>query len=92
MDELKPCPFCGNPAVMHETEFMSEYVKNESEIPKDARIIKTTKYPTGNWYIEFRRKAFVPQCSVTSCLGRTRKLFDRKEDAIEVWNRRIEND
>ena len=91
MTKLKPCPFCGSPAVMHETEFLSEYAKDGAEIPSDARVIKTTKFPDGHGYTEFRRRAFVPQCSVTCCIGRTRKMFERKADAIYVWNRRADN-
>lgn len=88
MIELKPCPFCGSPAVMHETEFPPESTKDGADIPRDARVIKTIKFPDGHSYMEFRRRAFVPQCSVTCCVGRTRKMFEWKADAIYVWNRR----
>lgn len=88
MANLNSCPFCGGNAIMHKAEFPSECVQYKKEIPKGARIIRSVKYPSGKTYYEFRAQAFIPQCSDSKCLGRSRKMFKTEEEAIEAWNRR----
>lgn len=94
MAELKPCPFCGSDAVMHYAEFISEYCSSDDKLPKDARIIREYRTATAvnakekSWTIEFRRRAYVPQCSDSSCVGRCTKMYKTAEDATAAWNRR----
>ena len=91
MAELKPCPFCGGEAIMHIGEYPSQLVRYKKEIPKGARYIRSTSYPSGNTWHEYRMPAFIPQCVDTKCIGRVRRLFETKVEAIEAWNRRAED-
>ena len=88
MAELKPCPFCGGEAFMHLGEFQPKSVRNKKEMPKGARLIRKSTYPSGETYYEYRAKAFIPRCLDTTCLGRTYRLFETAEQAEEAWNRR----
>ena len=88
---LKPCPFCGLEARMHYALFIAEYAYADDNIPKDARIIREYRNPgEKRWRVEFRRRAFVPQCSDPSCIGRSQKMFKTEKEATEAWNRRDE--
>lgn len=88
---LKPCPFCGGEAVMHERfDSISKYVHKKAEIPKNAKFLRSTKYASGVLYYEYREKVFIPQCCDTSCIGRSQRMFKSEEDAVEAWNRRAE--
>lgn len=73
---------------MHLGEFQQKSVKHKKEIPKGARIIRKTTYPSGETFYTFRQKAFIPRCMDTSCLGRTYRLYETAERAEEAWNRR----
>ena len=88
MAELKPCPFCGGDAFMRLSEFPTKNCKHKKEMPKDARLIKKSTYPSGTTFYEYRQKAYVPQCLDTSCLGRVYHLFETAQQAAEAWNRR----
>jgi hypothetical protein len=90
--ELKPCPFCGSAGTIHVTEYDMEYTGNQKEIPKGSRFIRATTYPDGHTCFEYRRKAYVPQCSRTECIGRVRKLFKTEKEAVEAWNRRVKDE
>ena len=86
---LKLCPFCGETGAIHETYFQPELAESEDDVPKDAQVLREVRYSSGKWYIEFRRKAYKPQCIDPSCIGRTNKLYRTKEEAISAWNRRM---
>ena len=88
MAELKPCPFCGGEAFMRLGEFPAKSCAHKKEMPKDARFIRKSTYPSGATYYEYRQKAFIPQCLDTKCLGRTYRLFETAGEAEEAWNRR----
>jgi ribosomal protein L34E len=90
MNELKSCPFCGSDGVIHVRERPAQYARYKKDIPKGSRVLREVKYPSGNTYIEYRRSAYIPQCSKSDCIGRTQKLYDTKEAAIKAWNRRVE--
>lgn len=87
--ELRSCPFCGGEAFMHLGEFPAKSVTHKKEIPKGARLIKKSTYPSGATYYEYRQKAFIPRCLDTSCLGRTYRLFETAAEAEAAWNRRV---
>ena len=88
MAKLKPCPFCCGEAVMHIGEYPTRYAEHKKEIPKEARIIRGSVYPSGKRSIEYRQKAYIPQCADATCLGRVRKLFETEKEAVTTWNRR----
>ena len=88
---LKPCPFCGNVAELHERYHIDEIAYKKSEIPKDARFLYERRTPKSRIYV-YKRKVFIPRCTDTSCVGRTTKIFFNKDLAIDTWNRRTETD
>lgn len=75
---------------MHNGEFASKLTQYKKEIPKGARLIKSSVYPSGKTWHEYRVKAFIPRCMDTKCLGRVYKLFETEAEAIAAWNRRYE--
>ena len=82
---LKKCPFCGSDAQMHiRYDSFSYYVENKRSIPKDARIVRTVQYPGKKPVVEYRKKMYVPQCTVSCCVGRSQKMFELEQDAIEA--------
>ena len=88
---LKPCPFCGGEAVMHERfDSISKYVHKKAEIPNNVKFLCSTKYASGVLYYKYREKVFIPQCCDTSCIGRSTKPFKNEKEAAEAWNRRAE--
>lgn len=90
MAELKPCPFCGGKAEMHVRPSFEEYVEDKSLIPSDAKFCYEKVTDEYHRYY-FRARIFIPRCTNTKCVGRTTKIFDSKLEAIEVWNRRVDN-
>ena len=89
MIELKPCPFCGGEAVMHERwDSLSKLVEKKAEVPKTGKIIRSIKYASGKLYYEYREKIFIPQCCNSYCVGRSQKPFKSRVEAIEAWNSR----
>lgn len=88
--DLKPCPFCGCDGIIHITEYPEEYTSNRKEIPSGSRFLRGVTYPDGHTCFEYRRKAYVPQCSRTDCIGRTRKTYETEREAAEAWNRRAD--
>lgn len=88
--ELKSCPFCGLPAKMHTAYYAAEFADSDDQIPKDAEIIREWRRPgRKQWSVEYRRKAYVPQCTDSACVGRSQKMFRTRQQAIEAWNRRV---
>ena len=86
--ELKPCPFCGGVAELHERyHSIEEIAYKKSEIPKHAKFLFEKVTPQRRIYV-YRRKAFIPRCTDTCCVGRTTKIFFDKQTAINAWNRR----
>lgn len=91
MEKLKPCPFCGGEAKMHFAEFPAEFLGDDDKLPKDARVIREYRKPGAKrWTVEFRRRAYVPQCADSSCIGRSQKLYKSETEAVEAWNRRVD--
>lgn len=86
--ELKPCPFCGGKAEIHERyHSIQESCNSKSDIPDGAKFVSEvcTKSIRLVWY---RRKLYIPRCLKTGCIGRITKPYRCKEDAIREWNRR----
>jgi hypothetical protein len=89
MDELKPCPFCGSEAEMHTRYDSFDSIANyKSEIPKTAKLICEKKYPERKKYYVYRKKLYVPRCTISSCMGRNTRGFELKSEAEDLWNRR----
>lgn len=91
MAELKPCPFCGGEAFMRIGEFPAKNCEQKKLMPKGARLMKKSTYPSGTTIYTYRQKAFIPQCLDSKCLGRTYRLFETAQEAEEAWNRRADN-
>lgn len=89
--ELKPCPFCWGEAIMTIGELPARYTNRENEIPADARISMVRKLPKGKTVYVYRKKAYIPQCADTSCLGRVYKRFETEAAATEAWNKRADD-
>ena len=89
MAELKPCPFCGGVAELHERfDSLDSIAHKKSEIPKTARIVCEKKYPNNPKYYVYRKRIYIPRCTITSCMGRTSRGFEIKQQAIDLWNTR----
>lgn len=90
--KLKPCPFCGNVAELHERyHSIEEVAYKKSEIPQNAKFLYE-KVATKIRFFVYRRKTYIPRCTDSSCIGRTTKIFFDKDTAINAWNRRSENE
>ena len=90
--ELKPCPFCGGNAELHERyHSIEEIAYKKSEIPQNAKFLYEKVTSEKRIYV-YRRKTFIPRCTDTSCIGRTTKIFFDKQSAITAWNRRVGNE
>lgn len=92
MDELKPCPFCGSEAQIHVRYDSISYFADKKDVPKDARIFRTVQRPGKKPMTEYRKKIYVPQCTISSCVGRNQKQYELKQDAVEAWNRRADDE
>ena len=89
MRELKPCPFCGSVAQMHTRWDSFDSIANKkSEIPKTARFVCEKKYPQRAKYYVYRKILYVPQCTVSNCMGRTTRAFELEQEAVDAWNNR----
>lgn len=90
--ELRPCPFCGGVAELHERyHSIEEIAYKKSEIPKNAKLLYE-KITEKRRIFAYRRKTFIPRCTDTSCVGRTTKIFFDKDIAIDAWGRRADNE
>lgn len=96
MTKLKPCPFCGGEAEIHEREeSMSHCVGTKKEVPPNARILRYVEYPDRDkhrHYYEYREKVYIPRCCRSECAGRLAKPFRSKAEAEAAWNRRADNE
>lgn len=90
-NKLKPCPFCLSEAEMHTRYEQYDSIANKkSEIPKTAHFICEKKYPGKGTSYVYRKKLYIPRCTVSSCFGRTAKFFESEQEAITLWNMRAE--
>lgn len=89
MAELLPCPFCGSVAQMHTRWDSFDSIANKkNEIPKTARFVCEKKYPQRAKYYVYRKILYIPQCTVSNCMGRTTRAFELEQDAVDAWNTR----
>ena len=89
MAELLPCPFCGSVAQMHTRWDSFDSIANKkSEIPKTARFVCEKKYPQRAKYYVYRKILYIPQCTVSNCMGRTTRAFELEQEAVDAWNTR----
>lgn len=88
MKKLKPCPFCGGEAEIHEVVFGNGYNKS-GIIPADASLVKTKTALNGSTIYYWERSGYQVHCTTTKCICRsgTSKYLTEKE-AIDVWNTR----
>ena len=90
MSSLKPCPFCGGEAGIHQRRSsVRHYAERKEDIPASGVLQRKIEYPDGAVRYEYIKKQYVAWCLRTECIGRVFKAFDSKEDAIEAWNRRV---
>ena len=81
-DKLKPCPFCGGEA--------------EIKIWKRSKLIDCSGFSTDPRYSKTKKLAtkYLIRCAnkkCNACRPLTRYFYTKKK-AIEVWNRRADND
>ena len=88
---MKPCPFCGGEAIMTIGELPAKYTNQKAEIPTGARMSRERRFPNGSTVYVYRLKAYIPQCTNTSCLGRAYKRFETETAATEAWNKRADD-
>jgi hypothetical protein len=60
----------------------------KSEIPKTARFVCEKKYPQRAKYYVYRKILYIPQCTVSNCMGRTTRAFELEQEAVDAWNTR----
>ena len=46
------------------------------------------KYPQRAKYYVYRKILYIPQCTVSNCMGRTTRTFELEQDAVDAWNTR----
>ena len=91
--ELRECPFCGGEAEIHKRRTgIRFYAASKKAIPKNGIVERIIEYPNGTKSFEYSKNEYVARCIDSACMGRTVKAFASKEDAIEAWNRRVNED
>ena len=84
---LKPCPFCGSPAVISGVLLPGKFTRDDSKIPPTAKRGSVSIVYNRKLY-RYREVAYCAQCSKKSCIGRLYKHFPTKEAAEAAWNER----
>ena len=85
--EIKPCPFCGKKAVIYTVPYIKKTTHFKKNIPEEAINIKEFQMASKTIW-SYNLKGYCPQCSDSSCLGRSRKKFFSEYAAIKAWNDR----
>ena len=82
MTELKPCPFCGKKPV---------FVEKEDIFTAQSKSVKFVLYCSNCCY-EYGKRSLLEIRFDLTCDEGLVKICDEREDLIETWNRRAEND
>lgn len=70
---------------------MSYYAHEKRHIPKNGLLKREIKYPDGTVLYEYTKNQTGAWCLDTACIGRVQKVFDSEKEAIEAWNRRVDD-